>query len=169
MSSITYSYNLTATRQSIKLFLHYHIRNFKDINNVSHKRCMFMIHLHIKLHITSFSDWTQILCGNHVVHLTSLNKFIQKDFNCFPELMIFVMLSFLCFCCQALMFTVAVSHNYGLYTSHQTPCQWCNYFHYENSATQPQPCHVGLTTLHIPMNESCVLALRTFIPGDAAW
>jgi len=50
---------------------------------------MFMIHLHIKLHITSFSDRTQILCSNHVVHLTSLNKFTQKHMQFFPELMLF--------------------------------------------------------------------------------
>jgi len=64
------------------------------------------------------------------------------------------MLSYLCFCCQALLFIIALYPNYGLYTSAETPYQWCNNIHYQYSATQPQPCHIGFTTLHIPMNES---------------
>jgi hypothetical protein len=63
------------------------------------------------------------------------------------------MLSFLCFCCQALLFTIALSYYYGLHSSTQTPCQWCNNIHYVYSSTQPQPCNVGFTILYIPMNE----------------
>jgi hypothetical protein len=63
----------------------------------------------------------------------------------------------------------SLSHTYGSYGSSQIPFQWCNSIHYVYSATGPQPYHVGFPALHVTMNESCVLALSTFIPGDAAW